>query len=72
MVTTQRTIDREPYHFGTIKDITERKAQEREIQQQNERLQRPSPSFGYRPAYSAGVGCYTNTVIEARRGLAQW
>jgi PAS domain S-box-containing protein len=38
-VTTQRTIDGASYHFGTIKDITERKAQEREIQQQNERLE---------------------------------
>lgn len=38
-VTTQRTIDATAYHFGTIKNITERKAQEREIQQQNERLE---------------------------------
>lgn len=38
-VTTQRTIDETAYHFGTIKGITERKAREREIHQQNERLE---------------------------------
>lgn len=38
-VTTQRTIDGTAYHFGTIKDVTERKAQEREIKEQNERLE---------------------------------
>lgn len=38
-VTTQRTIDGTAYHFGTIKDITERKAREDQIKQQNERLE---------------------------------
>ncbi|MDZ7747409.1 MAG: PAS domain-containing sensor histidine kinase [Halobacteriales archaeon] len=38
-VTTQRTINGKEYHFGTIKDITERKAREREIKEQNERLE---------------------------------
>jgi len=38
-ITTQRTIDGTEYHFGTIKDITERKARQQEIKQQNERLQ---------------------------------
>jgi len=37
-VTTRRTVDGTPYNFGTIKDITERKAREREIRAQNERL----------------------------------
>ena len=39
-ITTQRTIEGTPYHFGTIKDITERKAKEEEIKTQNERLER--------------------------------
>ena len=39
-VTTRRTIEGTPYHFGTIKDITERKANEEEIKKQNERLER--------------------------------
>jgi PAS domain S-box-containing protein len=38
-VTTRRSIDGTPYHFGTIKDISERKAREREIERQNERLE---------------------------------
>jgi two-component system sporulation sensor kinase A len=38
-VTTQWSIDGTPYHFGTIKDISERKAREQEIQRQNERLE---------------------------------
>jgi len=37
-VTTRRTIDGTPYHFGTIKDISERKKRERELERQNERL----------------------------------
>lgn len=37
-VTTRRTIDGVPYHFGTIKDISERKKRERELERQNERL----------------------------------
>ncbi|MFB6196174.1 MAG: sensor histidine kinase [Haloplanus sp.] len=36
--TTCRVIDGTPYHFGTIKDITERKERERELKRQNERL----------------------------------
>lgn len=39
-ITTQRTIGGTAYHFGTIKDITQRKAKEDEIKQQNERLER--------------------------------
>ena len=38
-VTTQRSIDGAPYHFGTIKDISVRKAREAEIERQNERLE---------------------------------
>lgn len=38
-VTTQRSIEGTPYHFGTIKDISERKTREREIERQNERLE---------------------------------
>lgn len=37
-VTTRRTIQETPYHFGTIKDISERKKRERELERQNERL----------------------------------
>lgn len=37
-VTTCRTIDGIPYHFGTIKDISERKKREQELERQNERL----------------------------------
>jgi len=37
-VTTRRTIDGTPYHFGTIKDISTRKTRERELERQNERL----------------------------------
>ncbi|MFC7229442.1 PAS domain-containing sensor histidine kinase [Salinirubellus salinus] len=37
-VTTRRSIDGTPYHFGTIRDITERRARERELERQNERL----------------------------------
>ncbi|MFB6118548.1 PAS domain-containing sensor histidine kinase [Halosegnis sp.] len=37
-VTTRQSIDGQPYHFGTIKDITERRTRERKIKQQNERL----------------------------------
>lgn len=39
-ITTQRTIGGTAYHFGTIKDITERKTKENELRQQNERLER--------------------------------
>ena len=38
-VTTQRSIDGTSYHFGTIKDISVRKAREQEIERQNERLE---------------------------------
>ncbi|CAI49016.1 sensor box histidine kinase [Natronomonas pharaonis DSM 2160] len=38
-VTTRRTIDGTAYHFGTIKDISERKAREKELRRQNERLE---------------------------------
>lgn len=38
-VTTQRSIGGTPYHFGTIKDISVRKAREAEIERQNERLE---------------------------------
>ncbi len=38
-VTTQHSIDDTPYHFGTIKDVSERRAREREIERQNERLE---------------------------------
>ncbi len=37
-VTTCRTIDGVSYHFGTIKNISERKKRERELERQNERL----------------------------------
>ena len=37
-VTTRRAIDGTPYHFGTIRDISERRARERELERQNERL----------------------------------
>lgn len=37
-VTTRHIIDGTPYHFGTIKNITERKRRERELKRQNERL----------------------------------
>ena len=37
-VTTRHRIDGTPYNFGTVKDISERKAREREINRQNERL----------------------------------
>ena len=37
-VTTRQIIDEVPYHFGTIKDISERKTRERELERQNERL----------------------------------
>jgi PAS domain S-box-containing protein len=37
-VTTRRMIDGTPYHFGTIRDISEQKARERELERQNERL----------------------------------
>jgi two-component system sporulation sensor kinase A len=38
-VTTRRSINGTPYHFGTIKDISERKAREGKIERQNERLE---------------------------------
>jgi len=38
-VTTQRSIGGTSYHFGTIKDISVRKAREQEIERQNERLE---------------------------------
>lgn len=38
-VTTQRSINGTTYHFGTIKDISERKAQQRELRHKNERLE---------------------------------
>jgi two-component system sporulation sensor kinase A len=38
-VTTRRSIDGTPYHFGTIKDVSERRARERKIDRQNERLE---------------------------------
>ena len=38
-VTTQRSINGTTYHFGTIKDISERKAHERELKRQIERLE---------------------------------
>ena len=38
-VTTQRSIGGTPYHFGTVKDISVRKAREAEIGRQNERLE---------------------------------
>ncbi|WP_234953609.1 sensor histidine kinase [Halosegnis longus] len=38
-VTTQRSINGTSYHFGTIKDISVRKAREEEIERQNERLE---------------------------------
>jgi PAS domain S-box-containing protein len=38
-ITTQWTIDGPPYQFGTIKDISRRKAQQQEIRRQNERLE---------------------------------
>ena len=38
-VTTRRSIGGTPYHFGTIKDISVRKAREAEIERQNERLE---------------------------------
>ncbi|WP_313687615.1 PAS domain-containing sensor histidine kinase [Halobellus marinus] len=38
-VTTRRSIDGIAYHFGTIKDISKRRAREREIERQNERLE---------------------------------
>ncbi|MFT4947958.1 MAG: PAS domain S-box-containing protein [Natronomonas sp.] len=37
-VTTRHRIDGTPYNFGTVKDISERKAREREVKRQNERL----------------------------------
>jgi len=37
-ITTRRRIDGTPYHFGTIRDISERKRREAEIVRQNERL----------------------------------
>lgn len=37
-VTTRRTIDGVAYHFGTIKNISEQKKQERELERKNERL----------------------------------
>ncbi|MFC6786976.1 nitrogen regulation protein NR(II) [Halobaculum halobium] len=37
-ITTRRIFDGTAYHFGTIKDISERKEREREISRQNERL----------------------------------
>ena len=37
-VTTRHRIDGTPYNFGTVKDISERTAREREIRRQNERL----------------------------------
>ncbi|MXR39958.1 PAS domain-containing protein [Halobaculum sp. WSA2] len=38
-VTTRRSIDGTAYHFGTIKDISERRDREREVARQNERLE---------------------------------
>lgn len=38
-ITTQRTINDTPYHFGTIKDISARKQREQQIKRQNERLE---------------------------------
>lgn len=38
-VTTQRSINGTPHHFGTIKDISVRKAREQEVERQNERLE---------------------------------
>jgi len=37
-VTTRRRVDGSPYHFGTIRDISERRAREEELRRQNERL----------------------------------
>jgi PAS domain S-box-containing protein len=37
-VTTRHRIDDTPYNFGTVEDISERKAREREARRQNERL----------------------------------
>jgi PAS domain S-box-containing protein len=37
-VTTRRVIDGTPHNFGTIRDISERRARERELERQNERL----------------------------------
>jgi len=37
-VTTRQRIEGTPYNFGTVRDITERKARERELRRQNERL----------------------------------
>ena len=38
-VTTRRNLGGNPYHFGTIQDISELKARERELGKQNERLE---------------------------------
>jgi PAS domain S-box-containing protein len=38
-VTTRRRIDGVPYHFGTIRDITDQRERERELRKQNERLE---------------------------------
>jgi PAS domain S-box-containing protein len=38
-VTTRRRIGGSPYHFGTIRDISELKARERELREKNERLE---------------------------------
>jgi len=39
-VTTRRSINQTAYNFGTIKDISMRKAREEEIKRQNERLEK--------------------------------
>jgi PAS domain S-box-containing protein len=38
-VTTRRRIAGDPYHFGTIRDISELRERERELEEQNERLE---------------------------------
>lgn len=38
-LTTRRRIAGEPYNFGTIRDITDRKRRERELKEKNERLE---------------------------------
>ena len=37
-VTTRQRIDGVPYNFGTVRDISERRARERELERQNDRL----------------------------------
>jgi PAS domain S-box-containing protein len=38
-VTTRRRLEGVPYHFGTIRDVSELKARERELREKNERLE---------------------------------